>query len=65
MIRNIMGVVIEIGLNKKDISYMEQVLAAKARSSAGKKVSPTGLYFIHVKYPLQYNLDQNIEKYLF
>ena len=50
MIRNIVAVLIDIGLGKRDISFLEQVLNNKSRTGNLKCVSGCGLYLEKVIY---------------
>ncbi len=51
MVRNIVGVLLEIGQKKKEPQWMESVLAAKSRRAAAMTIPPQGLYFVGVDYP--------------
>ena len=50
MVRNIVGVLIEIGSGKKDITYMKETLDRKNREKIIKPASSCGLYLWDVKY---------------
>lgn len=50
MIRNIVGSVIQVGLNKWKPEYIKEVLEAKDRRKAGLAAPAHGLYFIKVDY---------------
>ena len=56
MIRNIMGTLIDIGHGKIEPDGMKEILDAKDRKLASKKVSADGLYLFSVKYPEKYQL---------
>ena len=56
MIRNIMGTLIDIGHGKIKPDGMKEILDAKDRKLASKKVSADGLYLFSVKYPEKYQL---------
>jgi tRNA pseudouridine38-40 synthase len=56
MVRNIMGVLLEIGSQKKEVSWCSELLAAKNRNLASKTASPQGLYLTGVRYPDVYEL---------
>ena len=56
MIRNIMGTLIDIGHGKIKPVGMKEILDAKDRKLASKKVSADGLYLFGVKYPEKYQL---------
>lgn len=55
MVRNIVGVLREVGLGKKPIAWVEEVLQAKNRSLAGITAPPHGLYLSRVIYPKKWN----------
>lgn len=50
MVRNIVGTLIEIGLNKHTPEDMAQILEARDRSKAGATAPPQGLFLINVEY---------------
>lgn len=50
MIRIIVGTILDRSMGKLDLSFGE-ILRAKSRFSAGRTVSPVGLYFRHAYYP--------------
>lgn len=50
MVRNIMGVVLNIGLGYKPVSEMRCVLDSKDRSEAGRMAPANGLYLYRVYY---------------
>ena len=56
MIRNIMGTLIDIGHGKIQADMMKEILDAKDRKLASKKVSAEGLYLFSIKYPEKYQL---------
>lgn len=49
-IRNMVGLLIEIGLNKKDVNSVLKILDSKNRSNQFRTSHPEGLYLIDVKY---------------
>lgn len=51
MVRAIVGTLIEIGLGKRSVSYVKEVIASKDRSKAGTSVPASGLYLTKVLYP--------------
>jgi len=51
MVRNIAGVLMAIGLDKKEVNWAAEVLAAKDRTAGGVTASPDGLYLVNVQYP--------------
>ena len=54
MVRNIAGVLIEIGRGEKPIKWANEVLKAKDRRLGGITARPNGLYFVKVDYPEPY-----------
>ncbi|MHB1947733.1 MAG: tRNA pseudouridine(38-40) synthase TruA [Gammaproteobacteria bacterium] len=56
MVRNIVGVLLEIGSGWKEPSWMEQVLHAKDRRVAAQTAPPQGLYLNKVTYPEQFKV---------
>ncbi len=56
MIRNIAGVLMEIGTGKREPVWAKEVLEAKDRSMGGVTAAPWGLYFVDVKYPEEFEL---------
>ena len=50
MVRNIMGILIEIGLNKKKGSYLKDILDSKKRIGNLKCAPPEGLYLEKVSF---------------
>ncbi|MBN2689701.1 MAG: hypothetical protein JXR42_03770 [Gammaproteobacteria bacterium] len=44
MVRNIVGSLLEVGLNKNGLEWIKKVLLAKNRSLAGATAPPEGLY---------------------
>ncbi len=56
MIRNIVGTLLSIGHLKKSPTWMKEVLAAKDRKAADTTAASNGLYFMHVRYPEEFNL---------
>lgn len=51
MVRAIVGTLVEIGQGKKTLSDLEQTLASKNRSKAGKSVPAKGLFLHKISYP--------------
>lgn len=56
MVRNIAGVLIEIGTGIKADQWAGEVLAARDRTKAAATASPLGLYLVNVTYPDCYKL---------
>ncbi len=51
MVRNIAGVLMEIGMAKKSIEWAQEVLDARDRTLGGETASAAGLYLTNVEYP--------------
>lgn len=51
MVRAVVGTLLEIGLGKKEIGWMEEVLRSGRRSQAGASVPAKGLYLTNIQYP--------------
>ena len=49
-IRNMVGLLIQIGLHKKDIDSVKTILNNKNRSQGFRTAHPEGLYLVRVKY---------------
>lgn len=56
MVRNIAGVLIAIGQQKKPEAWTRELLGVKDRTQAGVTAPPDGLYFIRVEYPQKHQL---------
>ncbi len=51
MVRNIAGVMLDIGAGEKPASWAGELLVLRDRTRAGVTASPKGLYLIQVDYP--------------
>jgi tRNA pseudouridine38-40 synthase len=51
MVRNIAGVLLEIGAGERPVDWSRAVLEAKDRSQSGVTAPPYGLYLTDVRYP--------------
>jgi len=58
MVRNIVGVLLEIGEKEKPLDWAADVLAAKDRRCGGQTAPAQGLYFMDVSYPAHFNLPR-------
>lgn len=56
MVRNIAGVLIEIGCGKRPVNWTKQLLQVKKRALGGVTAPPNGLYLGGVFYPDRYGL---------
>lgn len=59
MVRNIAGVLIQIGVGHMSPQSMLEILCAKDRKAAAQTAPPDGLYFIQVGYPELYAFPKN------
>lgn len=51
MVRAIVGTLIDIGLKKKSVEELHQIIASKKRSAAGYSVPAQGLFLTNIEYP--------------
>lgn len=58
MVRNIVGVLMQVGNQKKEITWVKEVLEAKDRSMAAETAPPYGLYLKDVAYPKEFDLPK-------
>lgn len=56
MVRNIAGVLIDIGTGKADIDWSRQVLQARDRTLGGVTAPADGLYLLDVTYPQHFEI---------
>ncbi|WP_100551097.1 tRNA pseudouridine(38-40) synthase TruA [Caedibacter taeniospiralis] len=56
MVRNIVGSLLEIGLHKKPVNWMCELVKARDRAQAGITVPAHGLYLVEVGYPDGFNI---------
>ena len=59
MVRNIAGVLIDVGIGKQPPGWVAEVLAARDRSLGGVTAPPDGLYFAGVCYPEGFGLPRH------
>ncbi len=57
MVRAIVGTLLEIGQNKKPVSWMHEVIRGKNRSLAGASAPAHGLYLTTITYPKNIFID--------
>lgn len=60
MVRNIAGVLMTIGLGKKEVNWAAEVLAAKDRTAGGVTAPPDGLYLVNIQYPERFSIPDTI-----
>ncbi|AXI03250.1 tRNA pseudouridine(38-40) synthase TruA [Aquirhabdus parva] len=58
MVRNIVGVLLEIGEGLRPIEWVDELLAVRDRKAAGITAPPDGLYFINAYYPAEFELPE-------
>ncbi|QJC32760.1 tRNA pseudouridine(38-40) synthase TruA [Enterobacteriaceae endosymbiont of Donacia semicuprea] len=51
MVRNIVGSLLEIGLEKKEENWLLELITIKDRTKAAATVKPDGLFLVEVEYP--------------
>ena len=56
MVRNIVGVLVQIGAQRQPVGWMSEVLTACNRQAAAETIAPNGLYLVKVGYPEQFEL---------
>ncbi len=50
MVRNIVGTLVDVGLDKTSIQQFQEIIESKDRTKAGPTAPPQGLYFVKVDY---------------
>ncbi len=56
MVRNVVGVLMAIGIGRQPVSWIEQVLAAKDRRLGAETAPAYGLYLVSVTYPTEFGI---------
>lgn len=56
MVRNIAGVLMEIGMGRRDTDWAGAVLRSRQRAAGGVTAPPHGLYLSHVGYPARHGI---------
>ena len=51
MVRSIVGTLIEIGLGKRNVNDLHQIILSKKRSASGYSVPAKGLFLTKIEYP--------------
>lgn len=59
MVRNIAGVLMEIGMGKRSMSWTDELLEIKDRKQAGVTAPAYGLYLAGVYYPEKYGINKH------
>ena len=58
MVRNIAGVLMDIGAGEQDVDWSREVLEHRDRTLGGVTAPPGGLYFMEVEYPEEFALPR-------
>ena len=58
MVRNIVGVLVDVGSGQYPPEWVKSVLAARDRKAAGVTFMPYGLYLVAVEYPQHFDLPK-------
>src|SRR3990167_152617 len=56
MVRNIAGVLMAVGSNKRDVAWVNEVLLARDRRLGAETAPPYGLYLVEVIYPERFEI---------
>lgn len=59
MVRNIAGVLIEIGIGTKPVNWVHELLAIKDRTQGGTTAAPYGLFLAGIYYPAKYKINKH------
>ena len=59
MVRNIVGSLIEIGLQRQEPAWIGELLKGRDRRKSAPTASPCGLYLVDVRYPELHNLPKS------
>ena len=65
MVRNLVGVLLDIGCGVKEPIWAQELLAAKNRQLAAKTAPPQGLYLCDVQYPQHCNIPASNQSFPF
>jgi tRNA pseudouridine38-40 synthase len=60
MVRNIAGVLIEIGCGNADISWVDEILDIRDRTKSAKTAAADGLYLAMIEYPEKYGIPSPV-----
>ena len=60
MVRNIVGVLIEVGCGDKPCDWAHRVLASRDRTQGGVTVAGGGLYLVRIEYGARYALPGGV-----
>lgn len=59
MVRNLVGVLVEIGSGEKSPVWAKEVLESRDRCQGGVTIAPNGLYLVEVTYPDHFEIPRN------
>lgn len=59
MVRNIVGVLLDVGMGKQPVEWVQAVLDSKIRLGSGATAPACGLYFMTASYPPEYSLPSS------
>lgn len=62
MVRNLIGTLAEVGLEKQPVGWPREILSAKDRTVAGPTAPPQGLFLVSVEYPGDDNAAPDVTK---
>lgn len=65
MVRNIAGSLMMVGRGEEPPQWLDRVLNARDRESAGMTAPAEGLYFVKARYPTQYGLPARVRAFPF
>lgn len=65
MVRNIAGVLIEVGSRRKSVHWPAELLQQRDRAQGGVTAPASGLYFLGPSYPDKYNLPKTSPQLVF
>lgn len=65
MVRNIVGLLVEIGDGRRSSDWAKDVIEAKNRCIAGVTAPSNGLYLVGVEYPEEFDLPRKVRAPLF
>lgn len=60
MVRNLVGVLLQIGTGEQPASWLTKILASKERAAAGITAPAEGLYMVAVLYPDEFKIPQGV-----
>ena len=58
MVRNITGSLLEIGMGRKPVGWLNELLQSRNRNLAAATAKPGGLYLVDVDYPEAYAIPK-------